>query len=272
VLDVIALVAEYPNPDGKIKALENDLIPGGSSLNAAVVFANLGGEATLASSLGASGLSRNFVLAELNKYSVDLHDICDDPYYHLPLSTVVSTSGLGTRMIINDSQDDCDIFRDCRELFSGKFDLLQLDQYERYFVEQHFSEIGDLDCPIVLDGGSWKEWSPDFLRLVDIPIVSEAFLSDGFESFIEMCANLGLSRWAITRGSEGVIWRDGDKTGEIPAVSIEAVDTLGAGDIFHGAFCHAFAETGMFVEALNSANQIAAKSCESMGTRSWMNA
>nr|WP_281501849.1 PfkB family carbohydrate kinase [Aliiroseovarius sp. F20344] len=87
-----------------------------------------------------------------------------------------------------------------------------------------------------------------------------------------MCNDLGLSRWAITRGAKGVIWQDGDSSGEIPAVPVAAVDTLGAGDIFHGAFCHAYAETGDFVAALSSANRIAAKSCELAGTRSWMRA
>ena len=93
----------------------------------------------------------------------------------------------------------------------------------------------------------------------------------GQRGFAEMCDEMGLSRWAITRGTNGVIWKDGGTSGEIPAVSVTAVDTMGAGDIFHGAFCHAYAPTGDFVEALNSANRIAARSCETAGTRAWMN-
>ena len=272
VLDVIALVEEFPGPDGKTKALANDLIPGGSALNAALVFAHLGGDATLALSMGAPGLVRDFVTGELKKHRIDARNICDDHNYQIPLSTVVSTRSLGTRMIVNDAQDDCSRLKDCADLFTGEFDLIQLDQYERPFVEQHFDDIRAFDGPIILDGGSWKDWSPDFLRLADIPVVSEVFLPDGPQAFAEMCTDFELSRWAITRGASGVIWRDGDKSGEIPAVPVSAVDTLGAGDIFHGAFCHAYAETGAFVEALACANRIAAKSCESAGTRRWMNA
>ena len=270
VLDVIALVEEFPGPDGKSKALANDLIPGGSSLNAAIVFSHLGGDATLASSMGAEGLVRDFVTDDLKKYEIDLRDICDDPDYQIPLSTVVSTRSLGARMIVNGAQDDCSRLKDGRDLFANDFDLIQLDQYERPFVEQHFDDIRAFDSPVILDGGSWKDWSPDFLRLADVPVVSEVFLPEGPREFAEMCIDLGLSRWAITRGVNGVIWRDGDTSGEISAVQVAAVDTLGAGDIFHGAFCHAYAETGEFVAALNDANRIAARSCEYAGTRSWM--
>ena len=270
MLDVVALVAEFPGPDGKTKALANDLLPGGSSLNAAVVFAYLGGDATLASSMGVPGLVRSFVTDDLKKHGIDVRDICDDPDYQIPWSTVVSTRSLGARMIVNGAQDDCSRLKDCAELFTSKFDLIQLDQYERPFVEQHFDDIRAFDGPVILDGGSWKDWSADFLRLADVPVVSEVFLSRGRQAFVEMCNDLGHSRWAITCGPGGVIWRDGENSGEIPAVPVAAVDTLGAGDVFHGAFCHAYAETGAFVESLNSANRIAAMSCESAGTRNWM--
>ncbi|MEP1209047.1 MAG: PfkB family carbohydrate kinase [Rhizobiaceae bacterium] len=270
VLDVIALVEEFPGPDEKTKALANDLIPGGSSLNASIVFSHLGGDATLASSMGAEGLVRDFVTDDLRNNGVNMCDICDDPNYHIPLSTVISTRNLGARMIVNDAQDDCSRLKDDRDLFANDFDLIQLDQYEHPFVEQSYDDIRAFAGPVILDGGSWKDWSPDFLRLADVPIVSEAFLQNGPQAFAQMCSDLGLSRWAITRGSGGVIWSDGDNAGEIPAVPVTAVDTLGAGDIFHGAFCYTYAETGEFVAALNSANRIAAKSCESAGTRSWM--
>lgn len=272
VLDVTALVEEFPGPDGKTRALENDMIPGGSSLNAAVVFAHLGGRATLASSMGAPGLVRDFVTEDLKNYQIDVRDVCDDPDYHLPLSTVVSTRSLGTRMIVNGAQADCSRVKDCTDLFTNGFDLIQLDQYEQPFVAQHFEAIRTFDGPVVLDGGSWKDWSIDFLRLADIPVVSEVFLQQGLQAFTEMCADLGLARWAITRGANGVTWRNGDASGEIPALPVSAVDTMGAGDIFHGAFCHAYAREPAFVEALESANRIAAKSCQSAGTRSWMDA
>ena len=270
-MDVMALVEDFPGPDGKTKATSNELLPGGSALNAAVTFAHLGGSAMLATSLGSPALMREFVVDDLNSSGVDHCDVCDDPAYSIPISTVVSTRAQGTRMIVNGAQDECTQLKDCTGLFNDSFDLIQLDQYEYPFVKQHQDPIRAFKGPVILDGGSWKDWSPEFLALADIPVVSEVFCNDGPQSFAEMCTEMGFSRWAITRGARGVLWRDGAKSGEIPAVKVSAIDTLGAGDIFHGAFCHAFAQNGAFVEALDFANRIAAKSCESPGTRSWMN-
>ncbi|MFN7658917.1 MAG: PfkB family carbohydrate kinase, partial [Dolichospermum sp.] len=53
--------------------------------------------------------------------------------------------------------------------------------------------------------------------------------------------------------------------------TIQPVDTLGAGDIFHGAFCHYILENS-FVQALELAANTAAKACQYFGTRNWLNA
>lgn len=266
----MALVEDFPGLDEKTTALANDVFPGGSALNAAVAFAYLGGEAALATSLGASGLMREFITDDLSQHRVEVLDICDDPSYRIPISIVVSTRSVGARMIVNGADEECRRPKTCANLLPGDFDLIQLDQYECHFVEQHRDAIRSFEGPIIMDGGSWKEWSPDFLRLADIPIVSEVFCASGPHGFAELCTDLGISRWAMTRGSRGVIWRDGDNAGEIPALPVQAIDTLGAGDIFHGAFCYSFAETGSFVDALAAANRVAATSCESAGTRQWM--
>lgn len=272
VLDVTALVEDFPGPDGKAKALANDVIPGGSALNAAVTFSHLGGTASLATSLGSPGPMKAFLSSDLSARNVTVHDVCNDPDYKIPLSTVVSTRGLGTRMIVNGASDECEDVHSRIDLISGSADLIQIDQYERHFVAAHGDALRAFDGTIILDGGSWKDWSPDFLRLADIPIVSEVFCPDGPGAFASMCAELGISRWAMTRGHRGVVWHDRGAEGEIPALPIDAVDTLGAGDIFHGAFCHAFLESGSFVEALSAANQVAGRSCTHVGTRSWMDA
>ncbi|MCV0423939.1 MAG: hypothetical protein K5905_00560 [Roseibium sp.] len=272
VLDVTALVQDFPAPDGKVKALANDVMPGGSALNAAVTFSHMGGKAALATSLGAPNLMRDFLTSDLIRRNVTVHDVCDDPEYSIPFSTVISTRSLGARMIVNGAGDECEKIHQRNDLISADAQLIQIDQYERHFVAKHFDALQAFEGPIVLDGGSWKEWSPDFLRLADIPIVSEVFCPDGQRTFAAMCAELKIPRWAITRGHGGVVWHDQGNEGQIPALSVEVVDTLGAGDIFHGAFCHAYLECGSFVDALSKANRIAGASCTHAGTRSWMDA
>ena len=270
MIDVTSLVEDFPAPDFKVKALSNDIIPGGSALNAAVTFAHLGGEAHLASAFGGDGPFRALLCDDLRRHGVTHFEICADPDYRIPISTVVSTRSSGDRMIINAAGEECARLRDLPGLFDGGYDLIQLDQYERPFVTRHTEGIRAFDGPVILDGGGWKDWSREYLRLADIPIVSEEFFAGGPDAFASECAALGIERWAMTRGARGVIWHDHGQRGEIPALAVPAVDTLGAGDIFHGAFCHAFTETREFVVALEHANRVAARSCNSPGTRSCM--
>jgi sugar/nucleoside kinase (ribokinase family) len=75
---------------------------------------------------------------------------------------------------------------------------------------------------------------------------------------------------AITRGAGPIGWSDGSGSGTIRPPQVDAVDTLGAGDIFHGAFCHYLARGSTFVAALEQAARIAALSCTRPGTRAWI--
>jgi sulfofructose kinase len=47
---------------------------------------------------------------------------------------------------------------------------------------------------------------------------------------------------SVTLGERGVVWIDGEQSVHLPAFVVSAVDTTGAGDVFHGAFALALAE------------------------------
>ena len=84
---------------------------------------------------------------------------------------------------------------------------------------------------------------------------------------------LGVLQIAITAGADPVLYGEGPDFDENNPQSIEvpqirAVDTLGAGDIFHGAFCH-FYLTHTFEEALLKASRSASFACQYWGTRDW---
>ena len=72
----------------------------------------------------------------------------------------------------------------------------------------------------------------------------------------------------VTLGGDGVAWVDDDQVRYMPAHDIAAVDTLGAGDTFHGAFALALAEGRPECDALHFANAAAAMKCLTKGGRS----
>ena len=70
---------------------------------------------------------------------------------------------------------------------------------------------------------------------------------------------------AVTNGENGVYWRDGDVLRHMPAFAVTAVDTLGAGDAFHGAFTLALADGRDLGAALRFACAAAALKCTRFG-------
>jgi sulfofructose kinase len=71
----------------------------------------------------------------------------------------------------------------------------------------------------------------------------------------------------VTLGAAGFLWRDGDRERRVPALSVNAVDTLAAGDVWHGAFTLALAESPDVDRAARFANVAAAIKCTRFGGR-----
>ena len=71
---------------------------------------------------------------------------------------------------------------------------------------------------------------------------------------------------AVTNGSDPVLWRDHDDAiRELPVFRIAAVDTLAAGDVFHGAFTLAVVEGRPIAQAMRFAAAAAALKCTRFG-------
>ena len=84
---------------------------------------------------------------------------------------------------------------------------------------------------------------------------------DGIEAGLAEARRLAPGRLAVTLGGEGVVWADGTTLHRVPAFKVQAVDTLGAGDVFHGALTLALAERRPWAEALTFASAAAAVKC-----------
>jgi sulfofructose kinase len=72
---------------------------------------------------------------------------------------------------------------------------------------------------------------------------------------------------AMTLGSHGALARIDGKFVYSPAFVVNCVDTTGAGDIFHGAFCYAVLEGMTMRETLEFSNAMAALNCTRLGAR-----
>jgi sugar/nucleoside kinase (ribokinase family) len=128
------------------------------------------------------------------------------------------------------------------------------------------------NIPVAIDGGSWKSGFEKVLPNVKYAICSENFYPPACkdrQDVFDYLQELGIPHIAITQGENPIQYCDRTQRGEIEVPIIKAFDTLGAGDIFHGAFCHYILQTN-FRESLSLAARIASNSCQFFGTRKWM--
>jgi sulfofructose kinase len=128
----------------------------------------------------------------------------------------------------------------------------------------------DRRIPIVLDVDRPTHPDDPLLALASHSIFSaEALRSTGaqddLETALEQVAESYRGFVAVTDGANGVLWREGGRTARLPAFAVETVDTLAAGDVFHGAFALALAEGRDEIEGLRFAAAAAAIKCTRFG-------
>jgi sugar/nucleoside kinase (ribokinase family) len=97
------------------------------------------------------------------------------------------------------------------------------------------------------------------------PLQETADVTDDGQA-LKKIAKLTPSFLAGTRGPKGTIWLDEHgHLQETPAFPVHTVDTLGAGDVFHGAFALAITEGRDIPSALRFASAAAALKCTRFG-------
>jgi sugar/nucleoside kinase (ribokinase family) len=271
--DIAYVCDGYPVEDTKVTAQHRYAMAGGPALNAAVAFAMLGGCATLWSAVG-SGPIAQAVKEDLHQCKVDLRDVAGEAQDVLPVSSIIVNSRNATRTILNDTRgNQTESVSSIKPAIGETPQIALMDGFLPHVVRAIARPLTDAHVPIVLDGGSWKAHSAELLPFVSIAIVSERFRPPGTRStheVLDYLASKGITRVAISRGANPIMWRSGESCGELLPPKVHAIDTLGAGDILHGAFCFYYARTSDFVESLRLAMLVASHSTTVWGTRSWL--
>ena len=135
------------------------------------------------------------------------------------------------------------------------------------------SALRGMGKAICLDGGSWKPGTDALAPMLTAAICGERFRVPGeageAEATLAWFAAQDVPFAAVTRGQRSILGLDRGRRFEIAIEPVEAVDTLGAGDVLHGAFCFYFAESGDFEGSLRRAAGIATRSCRGLGITHW---
>jgi sugar/nucleoside kinase (ribokinase family) len=273
-VDILYTVDKLPRCDEKLSVAGQRLSAGGPATNAAVTFAGLGGRVQLVSAGGAHPLA-SIIREDLSAHKVRLHDVVRNQRVAPPVSSIMVERHSGQRAVVS---ANAAVFGDINPSFeprwlAGASVLLVDGHYMRLCIAaaRHARKQG---VRVVLDSGSWKPGMEALLSFVDTAICSETFRPPDCRNareVFEYLADVGIARVAITAGASPIrVVQDGKRT-TIAVERVRAVDTLGAGDILHGAFCFYIAQpSATFTEALTKAARVASFSCRFSGTRSWM--
>ncbi|MBR8826465.1 MAG: sugar kinase [Gomphosphaeria aponina SAG 52.96 = DSM 107014] len=268
-LDLIYLTAKMPEPNQKIVALEQNIAAGGPATNAAVTFNFLGNQGKLLAMIGNHPIS-NLIKADLNKYNLEVEDLDKKSLNSPPVSSIIVTQGTGERAVIsvNATKSQANAAQIPDNILQG-MDLILVDGHQMAVSKHIAQEAKQKNIPVIMDGGSWKPGFEKVLPLIDYALCSANFYPPQCHTFEEVFAYLekaGIPHIAITRGEKPIEYRSEGIRGKLEVTQIQAVDTLGAGDIFHGAFCHYLFDYD-FIEALGAASKIATRACEFFGSR-----
>lgn len=263
-VDVVQRVSQFPAPGEKVQSLRVDVAAGGPATNAAVTVAALGAEATLVTVVGAHPLAA-LAHADLIACGVDVVDLAPDRTDSPPVSAVVVRDSDGERTVVSRNAAAVSVaVPDPGELVRGAGAVL---------VDGHHPELAlavaraarSLGVPVVLDAGSWKPVLDELLPLVEVAACSAHFAAPG-----PQLRERGVPVVIRTAGPDPVRWSTAEDSGRVPANDVEARDTLGAGDVWHGALAHAVAAGGSSVAGwIRHANAVAAERVRHVGPRSW---
>lgn len=271
VQDIVMRVQNFPTPGKKVSATEFIITGGGCAANAAVAVARLNGRAAFAGPLGGSNdATSNRILDELAKEGVDCSGVArvdgGTASVSLILLDATGEKSIATRRGVN-----------LGNVLPADAATLVADA-NAVLVDNRFPEFVTAVCraaqarkiPIVIDLDLATKPDAALLKLGS-HVISSAEALHGTTGLTDHGASLRLlarhlpAFLAVTDGPNGVYWLDDGVLKHVPAFKVEAVDSLGAGDAFHGAFTLALAEGRSLLEAMRFASATAALKCTHFG-------
>ncbi|MBX9710474.1 MAG: sugar kinase [Xanthobacteraceae bacterium] len=272
VRDLVFRVHEIPARGKKMRATHFREFSGGNALNAAIAIARLGGHVLMSGPMGdAQEKSSATIFDDLAREGIDGSAMVHMPGLVTPISNImIDHTGERTIVTYRDPElwnvqlpDTDELLRDCAALLTESRCAPFVTGVCREAQRRGIPVILDADRAIALDerifqASSHIVFSAEALHITagdtdDVAALRRiAALTPGFV--------------AVTNGADGMTWLDqAHEPRHMAAFPIKAVDTLGAGDVFHGAFTVAVAENQPLEQAMRFSAAAAGLKCSRFG-------
>jgi len=270
--DTLLIVPHFPAYAGKVPFVEEILSPGGQVASAMVACARLGMRTKYIGTIGDDERGR-IQQESLQGTGINLDHV---QLRHCPNQSayIIIDRSTGERTVLW-RRDDC-LRIDPDEITPGQITcarMLHIDGHDTPAVARAAAIARRHGIPVTMDVDTIYQGFDQVLPNIDYLVTSSEFppnwtgVNDPFGALAAIQKEYRMKVAAMTLGAHGALALEDGRFHYSPAYVVNCVDTTGAGDVFHGAFCYAVLEGMPMSEALEFSNAMAALNCTALGAR-----
>jgi sulfofructose kinase len=271
--DTLILLPKFPAYAGKEPFRTEILSPGGQVASAMVSCARLGLRVKYIGTCG-DDLRGTIQMQSLRDSGIDISDVRVIPDCPNQTAYILVDESTGERTVLWQRSDclrlDPDFIRP--EMITAAR-MLHIDGHDTAAVGRAARIARDAGIPVTADVDTVYRGFERVLPCVDYLVTSSEFPSrwtgvgDPFQALVTIQEEYGMRVAAMTLGAHGAIARMDGRFHYSPAYVVNCVDTTGAGDVFHGAFCYGILQGWNIADTLTFSNALAALNCTALGAR-----
>lgn len=273
VMDTLVTIPHYPKEDSKLRAISSKPAGGGPTATALVAVQKLGENAAYIGVLSddSSGI---FLKQDFEKYGVDTAGVEIKAGCRSFASTIWLSKDTASRTCVFDKGNlpALKLNEAQKQMIKGAA-ILMIDGNEMDAAEEAAVMARANQGKVLYDCGGLYEGVERLLKDTDVMIPSEEFAlghtgcSNAVEAAVWLFERYHPEVVVITCGKEGGILYDGIECVRYPAFLVDAVDTNGSGDVFHGAFAAAMVKGFCYEKCCLFASATSAIKCTGIGAR-----
>ncbi len=271
-VDQLCIVPQYPRPNSKTEIHRYEKLPGGQVATATIFLSRMGLKVKYIGKVGGDDIGR-FSLQSLRAESLDISQVIVEDNARTQHAIIIIDKECGERTIL--CQGDAHLnFKEeelkKEEVCTGR--IFHIDGHDSDSALKAASWCQEEGIYVSADLDKVVPGCRDLIEKVDFLITSADFPSEftGIRDPVECIMELSKTFngfLAVTLGAQGAMAVIGNRCLTFPALKVNAVDTTGAGDIFHGGFIYGLLQNWPLQKIMAFANAAAGLSCGYLGAR-----
>ncbi len=267
-LDYLGVLPRYPERNSKNRVDPLSIQGGGPAATAIAAAAALGADTGFIGAIGDDPLG-DAIARGLADLGVDLRGLARVPGARSPLSFVVVDRSDASRTVFHapGTAPPLDPAAIDWSLLDGA-DVLLLDGRQPLAQREAARRARERGITVLLDAERLDDDTRALLPATDVCVASDSIAGGDPRTALDLLARLGPATVVVTCGEDGCLGRAGDGLlVKQPAFLVDAVDTTGCGDVYHGAFAVGLARGLDLAGCMRLASAAAALKCRALGGR-----